>query len=333
MSNSVDYKISIIVPVYNIERYLEKNIQSLINQNINMEIIYVDDGSVDNSAEIIKKYMHMDDRIKLFQKENGGAGSARNYGLEKSLGKYVIFIDGDDFIEESSLEILYNIAEEEKLDIIHGGYRIVDDNGNNISKSNNKAASNTGCSLSGAEWLVKKSLLVTVWVYLFNRQYLIDNNLLFYENIYHEDDDFIYRAIYFADKIKAVDLCFYNYVQREGSFMRTVNIKKCIDLVEIADRYKEFTASYVDENSEADTYIFFKKLYIYLYVRSLNSAVLQGIPLKALLKDEKLKDKLILEIAQSDRKKHKIITYILKFNLYCIYEKLYLVKEYLKRGY
>ena len=326
MSVTEKYKISVIVPVYNVEGYIKRNIESIISQNIHMEIIYVDDGSTDKSAGIIRKYMETDDRIKLFQKENGGIGAARNYGLQQASGKYVIFIDSDDYIEKNSLEVLFDTAEEYKLDIVQACYRRVDDKGNNISGGDGSV--NAGGCLSGSQWLIEKKLIVLVCIYLIKREHLIKNNLWFYEDIYHEDVEYTPRLIYYADKIKAIDLCFYNYVQREGSFMHSSSIRKCKDLVKIGDRYKDFAADIIDKETQADIYDFFEKYLRYAYVSSLNSAVMQGIPLGELLKDKELRNKLIIEISQSKNVKHKFLSYIIKFRLYGIYEFLYHINKH-----
>lgn len=326
MSVTEKYKISVIVPVYNVEGYIKRNIESIISQNIHMEIIYVDDGSTDKSACIIRKYMEIDDRIKLFQKENAGIGAARNYGLQQASGKYVIFIDSDDYIEENSLEILFNTAEEYGLDIVQGCHKKVDAEGNYIKGSNN--AVNIGDPISGPRWLIEKELIVVVWLYLIKREHLIKNKLNFYEDIYHEDFEYTPRLIYYADRIKAIDLCFYNYVQREGSFMSTRNIRKCKDYAIIGDRYKDFVADTIDKKNQPEVHDFFVKHSKYAYVSSLNSAVMQGIPLADLLKDKELRDKLIVEISQSKKVKHKFLSYIIKFRLYGIYEFLYHINKH-----
>jgi len=292
-----------------------------------MEIIYVDDGSKDKSVEIIKKYMHLDQRIKLLQKDNGGCASARNYGLKNATGKYVIFIDGDDYINENSLEALYNAAEQENLDIVQGSYRLVDDKGSIVIRKCNDGRGNIGDCLRGFQWLVRKNFNFVAWLYLFRREYLIDNNLWFSEDIYHEDFEFIPRALYFAKRIKAIDLCFYNYVQRQGSFMHTKNIKKCTDLVKIGDRYKDFANENIDKKNQADVYDFFEKHLRYAYVSSLNSAIEQGIPLSVLLEDKQLKNKLINEISKYGKKRHQLISYLLKYNLYNTYKYLFLIRN------
>lgn len=121
-------KVSVVVPVYNSELYLDECISSLINQTLReIEFIFVDDGSMDNSVEIIKKYQSEDDRIILLQQENQYAGVARNNGMKKATGKYIIFLDSDDFFELNMLEELFHCAEKYQTEILMFGYYTFDD--------------------------------------------------------------------------------------------------------------------------------------------------------------------------------------------------------------
>ena len=122
-------KISIIVPVYNTEKYLSKCLNSLIKQTYkDIEIIVVNDGSKDKSLEIAKKIAKQDNRIKVFNKENGGLSSARNFGIEKASGEYIGFVDSDDYIKENMFEILYNMIKEANAKIAICGWYLVEDN-------------------------------------------------------------------------------------------------------------------------------------------------------------------------------------------------------------
>ena len=117
--------LSIIVPIYNVEKYLERCIDSIINQTYkNLEIILVDDGSKDASGIIADTYASKDDRIKVIHKENGGLSDARNHGLDQDRGNYIIFIDSDDFIDSSMCEILFTTAEKYSSDIVSCNYYI-----------------------------------------------------------------------------------------------------------------------------------------------------------------------------------------------------------------
>lgn len=105
-----NYSVSVIIPVYNVEKYISKGIESVIKQTYkNLEIIVIDDGSIDDTYNIIKKIANRDRRIKVFQKRNGGVSSARNLGLKVANGKYVIFLDSDDWLEENAIEYLMNL--------------------------------------------------------------------------------------------------------------------------------------------------------------------------------------------------------------------------------
>ena len=113
-------KVSVIVPVYNVYKYLDKCLNSLVNQTLkDIEIIIVNDGSKENEEEIINKYLDKYSNIKYYKKENGGLSSARNYGILKSTGKFICFVDSDDYVELNTYELLYN-------KMISGNYDVVD---------------------------------------------------------------------------------------------------------------------------------------------------------------------------------------------------------------
>ena len=132
-------KVSVIVPVYTTETYLEKWLDSIINQDFNdYEIIIINDGSTDDSNKIINKYVEKYSNIKAFNKQNGGLSSARNLGIEKANGKYLMFVDSDDYIEPNMCEIMINTIKKYNVDIVRCNYRfinnkIVEDNINSIS--------------------------------------------------------------------------------------------------------------------------------------------------------------------------------------------------------
>lgn len=114
-------KVSIILPVYNVEKYIKKSIESVLNQTYtDFELLVIIDGSPDNSKQVAEEFT--DSRIKIFEKENGGLSDARNYGLERAKGQYVYFMDSDDWIEPNLLEDNLKIIEEENLDVVIFGY-------------------------------------------------------------------------------------------------------------------------------------------------------------------------------------------------------------------
>ena len=115
--------ISVIVPIYNVEKYINRCIDSIIEQTYtNLEIILVDDGSTDNSGSICDEYAKKDNRIKVIHKENGGVSSARNVGLDTAIGQYITFVDSDDYIEKKYCEILLKTLKKQKADCVACGY-------------------------------------------------------------------------------------------------------------------------------------------------------------------------------------------------------------------
>lgn len=118
-----DIKVSIIIPVYGVEKYISQCLESVINQSYeNIEIIVVNDGTKDNSMKIVEEYL-LDERIKIINKENGGLASARNRGIEEATGEYIYFLDSDDWIEVNTIEVL--VEESNNLDIIYSNFGIL----------------------------------------------------------------------------------------------------------------------------------------------------------------------------------------------------------------
>lgn len=127
-------KISVIVPVYNTEKYLHRCIDSILAQTFtDFELLLIDDGSTDDSGDICDEYASLDKRIKVFHKENGGASSARNLGLDNACGNYLIFLDSDDFwIDNLFINVFHNLASKNNLDIVRGEYRAIKENGETL---------------------------------------------------------------------------------------------------------------------------------------------------------------------------------------------------------
>ena len=122
--------ISIVLPIYNVENYIEKCMESVLNQTYkNIEIILVDDGSPDNCPIICDQYVKEDNRVKVVHKENGGLSDARNAGIKVANGDYITFIDSDDYVDKDYVEFLYNTIEETDADIAIGGHRVIYDSG------------------------------------------------------------------------------------------------------------------------------------------------------------------------------------------------------------
>lgn len=218
-------ELSIIVPIYNVEMYLKECLESLYKvKNINYEIILVNDGSTDNSGSIINKYLLRFPKItKIIEKENGGLSSARNAGLKIAKGKYISFIDSDDFIEPTKYLELFEKAKNNNLDITLGNNNKYK-KGKIIRYKAEKKISEMPI-LSGEDFLkesLKKNFYkVEVWTNFYKRNFLIENNFQFKENLLHEDILFSLQTLPKAKRVKYYDIDFYYYRQRDNSISST----------------------------------------------------------------------------------------------------------------
>lgn len=224
-----DIKVSIIVPVFNTEKYLEKCINSLISQTLkDIEIICVDDGSCDNSLKILEDFKNKDDRIKIFTQSNKKQGSARNRGLKAALGEYVGFVDSDDYVDENFFEKLYNQAKETKADIASAS--IIRKRKNTekfrLFYKDAKQAKTTEEKLKVCTSKESKDYNWNVWNKIYKKEFLIQNNIYFEENVYFEDVNFTIKAIYLSNLIAAVPNTFYYYCVRPNSVVKSRQDKK-----------------------------------------------------------------------------------------------------------
>lgn len=236
--------ISIIVPIYNISEYIHECIRPLLeNTFLNYEIILVNDGSTDNSLDIISKLSTISDKIKVINKDNGGLSSARNAGLKEAKGKYIFFLDGDDFIPIESIGNMYLFAEENELDIAIGNGRYYFGEGD--KKNNyfvqgktlkNKLGIYTGEEI--LEYMINKNCYkMEVWDKLYSRKLLNDNKISFKEGLLHEDELFTPIVFKHAKKVSYFGNIEYNYRQRKGSINQTAKLQNCIDYLTIADEF------------------------------------------------------------------------------------------------
>ncbi|MBU3159854.1 glycosyltransferase [Clostridium frigoris] len=220
--------ISIIVPVYKVEKYLDRCVQSLINQTCkNIEIILVDDGSTDNCPDICDGYVERDTRIKVIHKTNGGLSDARNAGIREATGEYILFVDSDDYINLDTCEQFVLTIDDNVPDIVVGNAKSIE-NKNTSNIQHNFIASRkvvTGKQYLKAE-LKSRTMYMMAWLNMYNRVFILNNNLEFKVGLLHEDEEFTPRAFLKAEKIISTDIVFYNYVIREDSITTTKNKAK-----------------------------------------------------------------------------------------------------------
>jgi len=215
--------ISVIIPVYNVEKYIYKCVSSVLNQTFqDFEIILVDDGSLDLSGWYCDNYAKRDNRIQVIHKKNGGLSEARNIGIDNARGEYYMFLDSDDWIDEDMLEILYRLAIDETADITECSYRSI--HNDYIEEE----TANTGQVITGdalfaiqceLDWRYFKPV---AWNKLYHKHIFADGKR-YPVGRYHEDEFFTHKAFYSAKKLAYIDVSKYNYVrEREGSITEKV---------------------------------------------------------------------------------------------------------------
>lgn len=229
-------KVSVIIPVYNVEKYLDECLISVINQSYrNLEIIIVNDGSTDGSGKKCEGYKKIDSRISVFHKQNGGLSDARNYGLSRSHGEYVFFLDSDDFLDLVLIENLVKVALKTKSDIVVND--AIDYYDNDIIEESYKDCTwETFKSLEAVRrTLMTNGIRHMAWGKLFRSE--LWNNKKFTKGILYEDLDIIYYVMLDAEMISVLHPSMYYYRQRAGSIMSEKKVtEKNISLYYTAER-------------------------------------------------------------------------------------------------
>ena len=235
-------KVSVIVPVYNVEKYIEKCLDTLVIQTLeDIEIILVNDGSTDSSKEKIQAYINQYSNIKYLEKENGGLSSARNFGMKYASGEYIAFLDSDDYVEKNMYEDMYTVAKQNDSDMVECDF---------IWEYPNKRKMDKGIIYNNKKEAIEKARVVA-WNKLIKREILEKEKIIFPEGLRYEDVEFFYKLVPYLNKISFVKKYLVHYVQREDSIantqdIRTKEIFNVLDNVllyyrkeEIYDNYKE----------------------------------------------------------------------------------------------
>lgn len=253
-------KVSVIVPVYNVAGYLAKCLETLVNQTLQeIEIIVVNDGSTDRSPDIIRKYAeHYPDKIIALDKKNGGLSEARNFGMSYAKGKYIGYIDSDDFVDLDMMELLYNKAEAEQADYVecdlHHTYSGYED------------------TEKGVHYFNKNELIMygrsVVWNKIYNREWLQRTGVEFAVGLYHEDVDFFIRIVPHIRKIAYIDHACVHYVQR-GTSINNSKSRKLLDIHTILAGLIQYyiEQGYYDRYKSALEYLFLRILLGSAFIR------------------------------------------------------------------
>lgn len=321
-------KLSIIVPVYGVEKYIDKCLNSLVKQSLKeIEIIVVNDGTKDNSQKIIDKYVKKyPDKIKSYIKENGGQGSARNYGLEKANGEYIGYVDSDDFVEKDMYKKLYNKAKENNYDIVVcGNYNVSEDYQNkNIDAFINNYNTDLENIFFGK---------MAVWNKIYKRDILIKNKLEFKEKVWYEDLAFTLKAIMNSNTFAFIDEPLYDYLIREGSTMNNSNVQRNL---EILDAFNDIL-SYIQHNKKEE---YFSKIEFLAIDHIYISAIVRVLKAEA---DDKVKRETINKLIDYMNKKfpnyknnkyintlsknRKIIYKLINMKMYKLVDLIFKVKK------
>lgn len=279
-------KVSVIVPIYNSEKYIRTCLESLIKQTLKpIEIILVNDGSTDRSIDHIFDLIEKYNFIRLIEIENSGAAEARNKGLALARGNYISFVDSDDFVHSTFLEKLYQEAENKKLDIICGSFEATYKN-----KVSKKMERNNELLRDGVQEgivLFKKQIqlrnyIPMIWAYMYRREFLTKNSLWLSPKTIHEDEEFTPRVWNLAKRAKIIETFEYIYQrEHEDSIIESRDESSVLDLENILISFMKYEENLSGKSKESFDYALLYVLDHYVYygrmTKTLNKLLIKGI--------------------------------------------------------
>lgn len=305
-------KISIIIPVYNAEKHINRCLESIINQTYtNLEIICINDGSQDKSLEILNEFKMIDERIVIIDKKNEGVSTARNLGIAIATGEFITFCDADDWVEYNAYESLMKYQKEKDYDVLRGGYKKIDENHNIISEAsylNIDKEYVKNKNMSELAELLIDDLECFTCLLIIKREILIKNHILFKEKLkFCEDVVFYNELISIVENIRIVDYSYYYYFINQDSVTNNPkylksNLKDLIIVYSYLNKKNDFKNNILEIK-------YFQKMINFLYLMCK-----EKIPRKEM-------KKVIQELYQSDDVKNLLST--LEMNMFCIKYKLF----------
>lgn len=214
-------KVSIIIPCYNVEKYVIDSLDSVVNQTLDeIEILLIDDGSTDHTRTVLESYARKDSRIHVLKQENKGPSAARNNGVKHASGEYIMFVDSDDMIVTNAAEVLYKEASNKQLEVLMGAYLLEKDG---VTTQIDNPCKLNGDIVSGLEYtsrlIENRYIHSLVWLCIYNRKFIIEQQLYFYEGILHEDELWIPQVFLKANRVSQINFYFYKYRVRPNSIM------------------------------------------------------------------------------------------------------------------
>lgn len=257
-------KLSIIIPVYNTEKYLERCLNSVVKQKFKeFEVLVILDGSPDNSIEICNKYKKMDKRIKVYVKDNEGLGLTRNYGIERAKGEYIAFLDSDDFVDENFYGNMIEKAKEKEYDIIFSEYRRYIEKDDKI-QNNFGALPNEIDKLSPKDILKKmlrQEMGMSVWRSIYRLKIIKDNNIRFLSEREYISEDicFNFQFLNFCKNVSSCNGQYYYYCQNGASLSKSYRSDRYDKTKKLIEKLLEYREKYSldDEIEKSIKYLFF----------------------------------------------------------------------------
>lgn len=316
--------ITIVVPVYKVEKYIDKCINSILKQTYkNLEIILVDDGSPDTCGEICDNYAKQDARIKVIHKENGGLSDARNAGIDIAKGKYISFIDSDDYIDSEYIELLYKTIIKDETDMAISAHKVIYDNGTILEKATGEE------SILSSKEVLKRILYddgidLSAWAKLYKMELFKD--VRYPKGRLFEDAATTYKLINRCTNVSIISKSTYNYVIRGNSITNLNFSEKKMDLIKSTEEMCEYI-----KNKYPDLQSACNRRLMYAYLSTLTQLV------KSDKKNKKIEQQLYLYIKENSKpilkdknvpKRDKIALVSIKFGsqfyrvIWKIYEKL-----------
>ncbi len=296
-------KVSVIVPVYNVELYVERCLKTLVNQTLKeIEIIVVNDGSTDQSKEIVQKMLEQfSDKIVYLEKENGGLSDARNYGIPYAKGEYIAFLDSDDYVEKDMYQKMYELAKKENSDMVECDF---------YWEYPDKQKEDIGEIYQGKKEMLQK-VRVVAWNKLIKREILEKEKITFPKGYRYEDVEFTYKLIPYLEKVSFLKEPCVHYIQREGSISNSQN-ERTKEIFEVLEHV-------IKHYQEKEIYETYQTELEYLYTRyAFCSSFLRMVKIK----DNKIRKRLLKEtwnkVNQNfpNWKKNKILQQRNRKNLY-----------------
>ena len=292
-------KISVIIPVYDVEEYLEACLDSLLSQTLKeIEIICINDESPDHSLAILERYAENDDRVKVFTQKNQGQGVARSNGFAKATGAYIYFMDSDDYLTvDTALETMYSACVQDDLDFLSFNFKRV-----GLVEEDHVRDIVTEVLMDGKSYMQEEGVFVMLWLRLYKKSFLDEMEVLFTPYIQHDDAEFFPRMCYRAKKVKHIEDILIAWRQRQDSRTRSpLNEAKVAGLITAVKRYLELSAIEPDPQISA---FFHKRALIMLfetYSRILSSGYDKKVDYSALFASSGL-SKLEIKLLENEEK-------------------------------